>query len=434
VEVHLINNLPKNFNCDIMEILLPRNFAEIKRHLNDPLYKNSFFILLTMVISAVIGFLFWIIAAKYYSQVDVGLNTALISAMSLISLLSYMGLDQSIIRFFPNGNKLKILTTSIIVITISTIIFGIIFIVGINIWSPQLDLIQNYLLIFFVSLIAFSLTQPTAQAFIALRRSKYYFYQNLFLGLRLILILLPFLGKLGIFLSFSISSIIAVIFSFFFIYTFKLGEIKLKELFSIDWDYIKDSFRFSTGNYFFVILFTAPGYILPIIVLNTLGSEQTAYYYIAYTIGSILFMISAAFATSLFVEGSHGESLRKSTLKSSLAIFIVLTPIAIMLYLFGGLILGLIGANYVYGTNLLKTIVLSSFFYAICMIFISIRRIQKNMWDLILISFIIFLLLIGLSYPLMIKFGIIGVGYAFIISYLVVSIIILIKIRDIIRS
>ena len=49
------------------------------------------------------------------------------------------------------------------------------------------------------------------------------------------------------------------------------------------------------------------------------------------------------------------------------------------------------------------------------------------MGDMILVSGIIFLLLIGLSYPLMLKFGIIGVGYAFILSYLVGTIIIIFK-------
>jgi O-antigen/teichoic acid export membrane protein len=414
-------------------IILPKNYKEIKNHLKDPLYKNSVIILITMVLSGLFGFIFWIIAAKFYNPDNVGISTALISVVSLISVLSYMGLDQSIIRFFPDGNKLKILTTSTIVITISTIIFGIIFVAGINIWSPKLVIIQDYLLPFFISLIAFSLTQPTAQAFIALRESKYYFYQNIVLGSRVVLIFLPFLGKMGIFLSFGISSVIAIIFSFYFIYKFKLEKINHEGYLSIDWDYIRESFKFSAGNYFFVILFTLPAYILPIMVLNVLGSEQTAYYYIAYTIGSMLFMISAAFGLSLFVEGSHGESMRKNTLKSSFAIFLVLTPIAAILYLFGDYFLGLIGTSYINGYDLLKTIVVSSFFYAICMIFFSVRRVQKNMGDLILISSIIFFLLLGLSYPLMIKFGIIGVGYASIITYFVASVIILIKIRKSIK-
>ena len=166
-----------------MDITIPRNFKEIKTHLKDPLYKNSFFILLTLITSGLFGFLFWILAAKFYSQEEVGISTALISAVSLISVLSYLGLDQSIIRFFPNGNKLNILITTTILIFITSMIFGSIFVLGINIWSPKLSIIKYYFFPFFVSLIAFSLTQPTAQVFIALRKGKYYFYQNILLGL-----------------------------------------------------------------------------------------------------------------------------------------------------------------------------------------------------------------------------------------------------------
>ncbi|HEY0196027.1 MAG TPA: hypothetical protein VGC02_00495, partial [Methanobacterium sp.] len=64
------------------------------------MYQNSFYLLLTLVSGAVLGFIFWIIAAKIYSQQEVGINTALISAVNLLAMISFLGLDQSIIRFF----------------------------------------------------------------------------------------------------------------------------------------------------------------------------------------------------------------------------------------------------------------------------------------------------------------------------------------------
>lgn len=413
-----------------MNIILPRNLEEFKRHLRDPLYRNSFFILLTLVSGAVFGFIFWIIAAKIYSQSLVGINTALISAVSLIAVLSFLGLDQSIIRFFPERNQLNILITSSIVITFSTIVFGIIFILGINLWSPELAFVKNNLFAFFISLVSFSLTTPTANALIALRKSKYYFYQNLLMNLRIVLVILPFLGSLGIFLSFGISSFIALIFSFVFIYRLKIKRAVDEKILKIDWSFLRESFHFSAGNYLFVLFTTIPIFLLPIIILNVLGSEQTANYYIAYTIASFLLMISAAFSTSLFVEGSHGESLRKNTIKSLIAIFSILIPLAIVLYLFGGYLLGLFGKNYLNGLNLLRVMVVSSFFYAITQVYFSIGKVQKNIRDLIIVSFIIFILLVSLSYFLMLQFGILGVGYAWIISYLFGSVFVLYKIRN----
>lgn len=413
---------------DIKGIILPKNLKEFQYHLNDPLYRNSFYILLTLITGAIFGFLFWIVAAKIYPQSVVGINTALISAVSLIAIISFLGLDQAIIRFFPEGNKLKILTTSCTVITCATLIFGVLFVLGIGIWSPQLSIISENILPFFMALVAFTLTTPTAHAFIAMRKGEYYFYQNLVLGLRIILILLPFMGKLGIFLSFGISAVMALLFSIIFIYKLNISTDIPENL--LDTHFLRESFHFSAGNYFFVLFITTPIYLLPIIVLNLLGSEQTAYYYISYTIASLLFMISSAFSTSLFVEGSHGESLRKNALKSLTAIFMLLLPIAVILFIFGGYILGLIGENYVQGLELLRAMIISSFFYAICQIYFSIGRVQKKVKKLILIGFMIFILLIGLSYFLMSKLGILGVGYAWIISYLIVSLVVILEIWE----
>jgi len=417
-----------------MDFIFPKSYKKMKKYLKDPLYKNSIYILLTMVMSGLIGFLYWIIAAKYYSPDVVGINTALISSMNLIVLLSYLGLDQSIIRFFPEGNKFNIFVTSIIIIVLSNLILGIIFIFGIEIFSPNLVIVKNFAFPFLISLLAFSLTQPTAQTFIALRKSQYYFYQNIFLGLRLILIFIPFLGKFGIFISFGVSAIIATIFSFYYIYKLDLGKPVKTKLLIIDLDYLKSSFNFSMGNYFLIILLTAPNYLLPIIVLNVLGSEQTASYYISYNIASVLFFISAAFSTSLFVEGSHGESLKLNAIKTLKATFLVLIPLAVLLFYYGGLLLNLIGKSYLNGFELLRLIVISSFFYSVCMIFFSIRRIQKKMKDLIIASSLIFVLIIGLSYPLLLKYGINGIGYAFIISYFASAVYILIRMKNIFHT
>jgi hypothetical protein len=51
-----------------MKLLTLKNRKEIKQHLNDPLYKNSLFIMLTSISSAGFGFIFWMLAAKLYPR------------------------------------------------------------------------------------------------------------------------------------------------------------------------------------------------------------------------------------------------------------------------------------------------------------------------------------------------------------------------------
>ncbi len=50
-----------------MKLWLPKNRKQLKQHLNDPLFKNAYFLMLSSVTSAGSGFFFWLIAARFYS-------------------------------------------------------------------------------------------------------------------------------------------------------------------------------------------------------------------------------------------------------------------------------------------------------------------------------------------------------------------------------
>jgi len=152
-------------------------------------------------------------------------------------------------------------------------------------------------------------------------------------------------------------------------------------------------------------------------VLNVLGAESTANYYITYAIVSILFMIPYAFTTSLFVEGSHGGEMKKSVLRTLASMFALLIPAIIGLALFGEQILSLIGKDYVEGITLLRVLALSAVFVSICQTFISIAKVRNDIRSLIIISGFVSVALLGLGYTLMHQFGLIGMGYAWFATY-----------------
>ena len=397
-------------------IALPKTRGELRQHLKDPLYKNSFYIMLTSITGAEFGFVFWILAAKLYQPEDVGIATALISSMTLLVLLTRFGLDQSIIRFFPENDKSKVFSTTIIITTAFVNIFGAIFIIGVDIFSPELQLLKSATnaLLFLLVLAASSIAAITGISFVALRKANFYFLQSLIMGLRVFFIFpLVFLGAIGIFGAVGVSYIIAIAVSLFFI--IKLG---IKKKYKIDKRFLNAAFHFSIGNYLAMLFITAPNTILPLMVLNILGAEQTAYYYISFAIASLLYMIPNAVSMSLFVEGSHGAALKKTTVKSLIAIFSLLIPAVFILYFSGGWVLGIIGKNYcANGLELLRIMVIASLFKVVTSIYFSIKRVHKEVKGLIFLSALIFILVVGLSYVLIIEFGIVGAGYAWMVGY-----------------
>ncbi|MGF7119182.1 polysaccharide biosynthesis C-terminal domain-containing protein [Methanobacterium oryzae] len=398
-----------------------KNFMRFKK---DPLYKTSFLIILTSILNSFIGFLFWIFASRLYSTEYIGLNTAIISLMFIIVYISSFGFDQSIIRFFPNRNNSNVFSTAITISASFSVLIGIIFILSISFWSPSLIILQEHPLLFIAFVLANSITFLASNSFIALRKAQYYLYQTIVIGSRLLFLFsFIFLGEFGILYSIGTSLIIATMFSTYFL--FKV-DIRFKK---IDINFLKESFRFSMGNYFAGIFNMIPTYVLPVIVLNILGAVDAAYYYISFAIFSVLSFIPNAFSTSLFVEGSHGKSLNETAIKSFKLTVIILIPLIILIFLYGDVMLSIFGKDYLEGFTLLKILSISSFFVAIYQTYISIKKVQKDIKSLIIISSMNSALIIFLSYLLMMIFGINGIGYSWLISYGIFALLILIKIK-----
>jgi O-antigen/teichoic acid export membrane protein len=397
--------------------------------LSDPLYKGSLFIFLSQVVSSGLGFVFWMVASNYYAQDEIGYATAIMSSLSLLILLSRLGLDQSIIRFFPNHDKGAIFTTALVITTSAVFILSLFYVLFAKTWSSGFQMIYDFPLVFLVLAVITSVISIFSSVFIALRRSEYYLLENLLIGLRIpLLIPLVVTGLVGILISTAVASAIALV----ALIPALINEgIRLRKF---DSKFIKESFNFSFFNYFSILLASAPGLLLPIIVLIILGAEEAAIYYIAFAIASVIFLIPNAIGISLFVEGSHDRPLLITVAKTFIIAIVVLVPAVILIALGGSWILSLFGPEYVSGSYLLSIMALSSFFYLVFQLYISVLNVQKKLKTLIIFSGIQFALLIVLSYVLSLIFGLSGVGYAWLASSILMAFLIAIMIRKNIRD
>lgn len=399
---------------------------KLDQYLKDPLYKNSFFITLSRFLNVAVGFIFWIVAAKMYSVEDVGIATVLLSSLNIVTSFSRFGFDFSLIRFIRLNDKAKVFNTSLVITTTGSIIIGFIYIFIINYFSPNLSFVQRpgYAAIFLFFVAMSSIVSITGVAFTAIRKADHYFYQNIMLSSRVpLLFIFVSLGNFGIFGSLGLAYAFSAIFSI--LYLKKNIRFDLK----IDNQFVKDSINFSSGNYISNIFLVAPTLFLPILVLSLLGEAETGRYYMTFAIGTLVMIIPEALCMSLFIEGSHGESLRRNTIRTGLVIYSLLIPAILLIYLFGGYILDLIGDDYGRNFELLRLFAITCLFVPICSIFISIQNVRMNVASIIKLNFITFLLVSGLSYFLMLKFKILGIGYAFIIAYLILDLIIIVFIK-----
>jgi O-antigen/teichoic acid export membrane protein len=399
-----------------------KSWRFIKDELKNPLYKNSFFITSARFFNVFIGFIFWIVAARLYSIEDVGIGTALISSMAIIISISRLGFDFTLIRFVNKTDKKKVFNTSNVITTLASIIIGIIYISGLKLFSSSL-IKDDIIVIFLIFVMASSLASIMGIEFTAIRKSDNFLIQNIIFGSRaFFLIPLTFLGGYGIFDSVGIAFILSALFSLIYLNKFVRLDFKA------DRQFMKDSLIFSSGNYATSMFSTIPPLIIPLMVFGLVGDVAAAKYYMAFAVGSTILIIPDSLSTSLFIEGSHGENLRKNVIKVCLTIYSLLIPAVIFLIIFSDYILSFFGKNYT-GTGLLKLFALSSLLYPLVPIYTSIQNVRMKVKSVVKMNFAIFSLLICLSYILLSRFGIIGIGYAWIIGYGILDIMILILIK-----
>jgi len=382
---------------------------------SDPLYRTSFFMAFANVFSAACGFFFWMIAARLYTIEQVGLATALISAIGLVILFSELGFNFSVIRFFPSEDKGRVISTTLIVTTVACIMAGAIYIMLVDLVAPSMLFLREprYALAFMLIGALTSLATVTGICFVADRKADHYFLQNLFMALRIpALVPLTFLGVFGIFGSVGLGYLVT---SLFGLVALQRSVYAIEP--HVDWDFIRKSFWFSAWNYISSNLSVAPTLIIPIMVMNMLGEAEAARYYIAFTLGNLVLIIPSSLGTSLFVEGSHGEGLKKSVLRAGGASFVLLVPAVLVLFIFGDRLLGLLNREYLQAFSLLRIIALSSFLVAVYSLFSAIQNVRMRVESIVWVNALRCILLLGLSYLLMQRYGILGAGYAWMVTY-----------------
>jgi O-antigen/teichoic acid export membrane protein len=383
-------------------------------------YSNAFYIMLASALTSLLNFVFWIIVARFYSPADVGLASAVIAALALLASTAHLGLGLAIIRFLPQADEdaNSLINMALTIGTLAAVLITGIFIIGLRFWSPALLFIQEnpyYLAAFFVFTIASVAASLTGETFIAKRRSGFVVAQNLILTLcrlPLTIIMANFFHSFGIVSSWGISLVISLLVNFFIFLPRVQPGYRL--FFSVYLKEFGNILRFSFANYLSNIFWGLPTTIIPLILLNMLGAELTAYFSIVWAIVNAFMIIHGAFALSLFVEGSFDEENLDITIRRSLKItFLVLVPVVILLSTIADKLLLLFGkAYYQNGAALLRILAPALLPSAITSIYLSIKRVEKKLKVIVSLTAFIALATLGLSYLLIPGMGVTGVGIA----------------------
>jgi len=412
-----------------MKHLLQKGLIYGKIFLKDSLFNNSIYLISSTIATAFLGFIFWIVAARYYSAEEVGFGSTIVSLMMFLSYLTLLGFNISIIRYLPKANrKSDLINTTFTLIFIAGLAVTTVALLTIELWSPKLLFLReniHYSIAFVIFTTVWALTIQMTSVFVAQRSSRFVLIKESVFGtVRIpIMIALAASGSLGIFLGWGIGALIG----------FLLGlTILIKYLpdyspyITIKRNILQDSFNFSFWNYIATIFNAMPGTLLPVIITNILYAEMAAYFYMAWMIANILYAVPIQVSQSLFAEGANTpEMMRQNLKKATIFIYIIIIPAILFIFILGDFLLSLFGRQYAEnGFLVLQLLSVAAIPYAMNLIFFSIERIRGRAKNVTFCYAVLALTTVLISGVLMKSIGLSGVGLAWIVGNAIVLLII----------
>jgi O-antigen/teichoic acid export membrane protein len=412
------------------------SWQQLKSLWRRTLYRNAVYLILNIGTTSLLGFFFWLIVAKVYSDVEVGYSSAIVSAVNLLAILSLGGLNSSIVRFLPHSTEpRKIINTAFTFCGSLAIAAAIIFLVGVRAWAPDLGFINDnvvFILVFVTIAPLATLSLLCNSVFISSRSSVFTLIKDVGNSVVKIVLALAFalnFHSFGIVSSWGIALAMGVGVSvLFFIPKLKPGY---KPELKIDFASTVKTWKYTGGSYVAALAGGAPSQIFPLIVLALTTVQQNAHFYIAWMIANLLFAVPTSISQSLFAEMAHFRdpaALKKNLFLSLKFVYLLDVPLLIILMAASGWLLGAFGPGYVEdGLMLLRLLAFSSLFMAFSYVYYSMLQARDRIKEWLIFKAGSSVAVLSLSFIVIPATGIIGVGYVWTGVQIVVAIVALVR-------
>ena len=343
-----------------------RTTGAVRNLFGDALYRGSVILITNTVATAIIGFVFWSLAAHLYPASAVGVFAGVTSGAGLLAAIAALGLPNVIIRHIAsaaNARELMIVAVTAIATVGTTLCLVFVLAFGPHL-PPSLDLRQRGgMVILVTALVVFAAVSTILDVgLIATRSSHSVLIKNLAgstarVAAMLLLVSFPASGLL---IAYALGMGLAVV----------LGgalldrQIKEKRVRFGSFRVMRSHLSITSGNYVATIMGILPVSIVPLEVLVVLGAAQTGRFAVAFLICGFLNVIPSTVAQVLFAEASReGASLRGQARKAIRGVYGLLLPAIAIVIVAAPLILSLFGASYaIAATGCLRVLALSALF------------------------------------------------------------------------
>ena len=382
--------------------------------------------------TGLLGVIYWLLAARYYPAVDVGRASAAYSAMNLVSGFTAAGILGAVTRFIPEAGRhtSALVLRAYIFSSAASVVVAALFLANVSHWGASYAELRGLIpsLCFIACVIAWGIFTLQDGVMTGLRSAIWVPVENGTFGIVKIILLLALAASMPAF-GIDISWMLPVIASLPLVNLLIFGKLIPGHV-RLTGDRrpptMRQVGRFLGGDYTGALCVLAVSNLVPIVVAIRVGPNMNAYFYMAWTIGGVLFMVAINMATSLTVEGAFDrDTLLANCLAALRRTIRLLAPLTIATALLAPVALGLFGRQYArYGTPILELLALATLPKMMTELYLGALRAQSRTKQVAVIQIARCVLMLALALALTGTLGMAGAGVAVLVSELAMVIVI----------
>jgi O-antigen/teichoic acid export membrane protein len=385
-----------------------------------PQHRDGLALVLSSGLTSGLGLLFWILAARFYDSATVGVNSTVLSAMTLLGTAAQLNLGNALLRFVPvAGRHVRALVVGCYAAAVAAAtLAGAVFALGASWWAPELHAVfgGSELVAFF------TLSTPVWAMFVmqdyvlpALKKATLVPVENLVFSV-LKIVFLGGAAALGMWVGIAVAWVVAtaVIVLLVSIYLARTLPRSAGAETTSPAVTVRDVASFVRADYAGTVLLLAAVFGLPLAVLARLGPEAAAVYGIAWQIAYALYLVVNGMGQSLVAHVAADphrlEAARRGMVHKAMAL---LVPAVLVIAVGAYPLLSLFGAHYAdEGSLLLVLLVLSAIPNVITWSTVWAARVRRDGRVLFGLPAAITTTVIVGSWFLMPVMGVVGTGVA----------------------
>jgi O-antigen/teichoic acid export membrane protein len=403
-------------------------------HLQVTMYREGYALVLSSGIGSLLGFLYWVVAARSYAPAIVGLNSAMISAMMFVAGISQVNLANAAVRFLPTAGAASArFVTAIYLVTFgSCLVASTTFLTGAGIWTPTLSFLREMpwlAIAFTVSAMAWGAFNLQHSILTGLRKAVWVPIENGAYSVGKLVLLAVFallLPQWGIFASWTVALAMTILPTAALIYGRLMPGHREVSRADVALPKLRNVARYVGGDYLGGLCWLASTTLVPIIVFQEAGPAANAYYSLSWVMVLPLYTIGASMGSSLVVSAVFDAGiLRTLSYRMLLQTSLLVVPLTIVLVIGAPYILRIFGEDYAeHGTSVLRLLALAALPGTINTMYANVARVQRRVSRVAMIFGAQALIVLGLTWVLLKPYGLTAAGMAWVIAQSAVAIVV----------